>query len=165
MPVFRVKSGTVQQLPAHAGFPKLEKGLQSFVETNLERLFKIRFVGTEVTTGAKHRGRIDTLGLDEDDSPVIIEYKQLETENVINQGLFYLDWLYDHRGDFEKLVHSRLGVGTKVAWSAPRLILLAQSYNRYDHLRGKSHVGPNRTVDVCAARRRDLCPIAHECGR
>jgi serine/threonine protein kinase len=30
-------------------------------------------------------------------------------ENVINQGLFYLDWLLDHRAEFELLVMKNLG--------------------------------------------------------
>jgi hypothetical protein len=30
-------------------------------------------------------------------------------ENVINQGLFYLDWLLDHRAEFELLVMRKLG--------------------------------------------------------
>ena len=33
--------------------------------------------------------------IDENNSPVIIEYKRSTNENVINQGLFYLDWLHD----------------------------------------------------------------------
>jgi predicted transport protein len=77
-------------------------------------------------------GRIDTLGLDEDSSPVIIEYKESEKNNVINQGLFYLDWLIDHKGDFEILVQKILGKNVKANWDAPRLILIAQSYNEYD---------------------------------
>ena len=47
---------------------------------------------------------MDTLGIDENGFPVIIEYKRSANENVINQGLFYLDWLMDHRRDFEWLV-------------------------------------------------------------
>jgi RecB family endonuclease NucS len=48
------------------------------------------------STGKTHRGRIDSLGLDENGCPVIIESKRKLNENVINQGLFYLDWLLDH---------------------------------------------------------------------
>ena len=58
-------------------------------------------------TGAKHRGRIDTLGLDENGCPVIVEYKRHNNENVINQGLFYPDWLFDHKADFRLLVIDR----------------------------------------------------------
>jgi RecB family endonuclease NucS len=56
----------------------------------------VRFLASEHATGRVHGGRIDTLGLDENHAPVIIEYKRAINENVINQGLFYLDWLLDH---------------------------------------------------------------------
>jgi hypothetical protein len=40
---------------------------------------------------------------DENGSPVIFEYKRSVNENVINQGLFYLNWLLDHRaGDVDQ---------------------------------------------------------------
>jgi len=107
-----------------------EKELQHLFEENLEEIFGIRFLASEFVT--THGGRIDTLGLDEDGSPVIIEYKQDEKDNVINQGLFYLDWLVDHKGDFELLVQHKLGQHVKVNWDSPRLILIAQSFNEYD---------------------------------
>ena len=107
-----------------------EKELQKLFERNLEEIFGIRFLASEFVT--THGGRIDTLGLDEDGSPVIIEFKESEKDNVINQGLFYLDWLVDHKGDFELLVQKKLGPNVKVNWDSPRLILVAQSYNEYD---------------------------------
>lgn len=33
-----------------------------------------------------------------------------EAKNVINQGLFYLDWLLDHKADFKLLVIDKLGM-------------------------------------------------------
>ena len=72
------------------------------------------------------------MGIDDNNSPVIIEYKESEKDNVINQGLFYLDWLVDHRGDFEMLVQNKLGKSIRVNWDEVRLILVAQSYNDYD---------------------------------
>ena len=131
MALFRLENDVATQvlpLPSH---PAKEKALQRLVEANLEPLFGVRFVASEFATGQKHRGRIDTLGLDQDGSPVIIEYKLTSHDNVINQGLFYLDWLMDHRGDFEIAARNELG-DAEVAWSAPRLILLAGSFNRYD---------------------------------
>lgn len=82
----------------------LEKSLQILVEKNLESMFGIRFLKTEHPTGKLHGGRIDTLGLDEDGCPVILEYKRAINENVINQGLYYLDWLLDHKAEFKLLV-------------------------------------------------------------
>jgi RecB family endonuclease NucS len=77
-----------------------ERDLQKLFESNLEALLGVRFIASEFTTGDRQRGRIDTLGLDQDGYPTIIEYKKSSKENVINQGLFYLDWLVDHKGDF-----------------------------------------------------------------
>lgn len=111
----------------------VEKSLQTFFEKNLEALLGVRFLATEFTT--THGGRIDSLGLDENGCPVIIEFKRATNENVINQGLFYLDWLLDHRKDFQWLVLERLGkaAADAVDWSAPRLICVAGDFNRYDN--------------------------------
>ncbi|PJE81038.1 hypothetical protein COU58_04580 [Candidatus Pacearchaeota archaeon CG10_big_fil_rev_8_21_14_0_10_32_42] len=128
MAIFKIQNQKAQKLKIKKF--KNEKQLQQIFEDNLEEIFGIRFLATEYTT--THGGRIDTLGLDEDGSPVIIEYKENEKDNVINQGLFYLDWLVDHKGDFEILVQKKLGQNVKVNWDAPRLILVAQSYNEYD---------------------------------
>lgn len=51
--------------------------------------FGVKFLASEFTT--TNGGRIDSLGIDEDNCPVIFEYKRSTNENVINQGLFYLD--------------------------------------------------------------------------
>ena len=95
-----------------------EKELQTFVEQNMESLFGIRFLASEFTTSKQHGGRIDSLGLDENNSPVIIEYKWGEKDNIINQGLFYLDWLVDHKGDFQLLVQNKLGNNVEVDFEA-----------------------------------------------
>jgi len=86
----------------------LEKSLQDLMEKNLEEILGIRFLATEYTTGKTHGGRIDSLGIDENGCPVIIEYKRAMNENVINQGLFYLDWLMDHQAEFKLLVLEKL---------------------------------------------------------
>lgn len=110
----------------------LERGLQTLFEGNLEALLGVRFLASEYIT--TNGGRMDTIGIDENGYPVIIEYKRDRSENVINQGLFYLDWLMDHRGDFEILVRGRLDneAATQIEWSAPRLICIAADFNKYD---------------------------------
>lgn len=122
----------VTELPGTA--MQVEKSLQVLFEANLDALLGIRFLATEHSTGPVHGGRIDTLGLDEDNSPVIIEYKRSVNENVINQGLFYLDWLLDHRKEFQWMVMERLGAdaANAVEWTAPRLICIAGDFTRYD---------------------------------
>ncbi|MFG6575600.1 DUF5655 domain-containing protein [Sulfitobacter sp. 1A15333] len=110
----------------------LEKALQTLFEKNLDAILGVRFLASEYATS--NGGRMDTLGLDENGSPVIIEYKRTSSENVINQGLFYLDWLLDHRGDFEVLVMKTLGpeAAKQIDWSAPRLICIAADFTKYD---------------------------------
>lgn len=128
MAIFKINNQKIQKLKIKRF--KNEKQLQNIFEDNLDQILGIKFLASEFTT--THGGRIDTLGLDEDGSAVIIEYKENEKDNVINQGLFYLDWLVDHKGDFEILVQKKIGQNVKVNWDAPRLILVAQSYNEYD---------------------------------
>lgn len=130
--LFRIQGGEVAELPIST-FPT-EKPLQNLVEKHLQVFLGIRLVATEHSTGPKHGGRIDTLGLDENNSPVIIEYKRNVHESVINQGLFYLDWLVDHQGDFRLLVLHRLGqeAANNIDWSSPRLICIASDFTKYD---------------------------------
>lgn len=130
MPLFTITNSKAKQLKKQSF--RNEKELQNFIEKNLEPLFGVRFLATEHTTSQQHGGRIDSLGLDEDNSPVIIEYKWGEKNNIINQGLFYLDWLVDHTGDLQLLVHEKLGKNIKVNYGTPRLILVAQSFSKYD---------------------------------
>jgi predicted transport protein len=112
----------------------LEKPLQVLIERNMDVLFGVRLIASEHSTGKKHGGRIDSLGLDENGSPVIFEYKRSVNENVINQGLFYLDWLLDHRAEFELLVMKKFGneVSDQIDWSSPRLVCVASDFTRYD---------------------------------
>ncbi len=100
----------------------------------METFLGVRFLATEYSTGNKHRGRIDSLGLDENGCPVIIEYKRHSNENVINQGLFYLDWLLDHKADFRLLVMDKLDKeeADKIEWSGTRLLCIAADFTRYD---------------------------------
>ena len=129
--LFRIGSGSVSELAGTTD--TVEKSVQMLFESNLEPLLGVRFLASEFTT--THGGRIDTLGLDENGCPVILEYKRASNENVINQGLFYLDWLMDHRKDFQWLVMEKLGKAAAdgVDWSAPRLICIAGDFNRYDN--------------------------------
>ncbi|MCC7570318.1 hypothetical protein KO465_03150 [Candidatus Micrarchaeota archaeon] len=130
MPLFSAKDKHAKQL--HKVNFSSEKELQAFVEQNLEELFHIKFLATEYVTSSQHGGRIDSLGLDENGSPVIIEYKWGENSAIINQGLFYLDWLVDHQGDFRLLVQHKIGKDIEVDFGAPRLLLIASSFTKYD---------------------------------
>lgn len=127
--LFRISNGQAQELQGTS--VAVEKTLQNLIEQHLETLLGIRFLATEYSFVG---GRIDTLGIDENSSPVIIEYKRATNENVINQGLFYLDWLMDHQANFTLLVQKKLGyeLADTIDWSVPRLLCIAGDFNRYD---------------------------------
>ncbi len=130
--LFRIAAGVASEL--HGASVALERSLQRVIETNMETFFGVRFLASEYSTGVKHGGRIDSLGIDENNSPVIFEYKRAVNENVINQGLFYLDWLLDHRAEFQLLVMRMLGteVAEQIDWRNPRLVCVASGFTRYD---------------------------------
>ncbi len=113
---------------------QLEKHLQNTIEENMEVFLGVKFLATEYTTGKVHNGRIDSLGIDENNCPVIIEYKRSINENVINQGLYYLDWLLDHKAEFQLLVMNKLGKEAceNIEWTSPRLICIANDFTKYD---------------------------------
>lgn len=61
--LFRIDDGAATELEgSHA---LLEKHLQRVVETNMETLLGVRFLASEYSTGERHGGRIDSLGIDE----------------------------------------------------------------------------------------------------
>lgn len=130
MPLFTVSKSSLQPV-AQSKFSS-EKMLQQLVEKNLDTVFKCRLVASEFSTGAQHAGRIDTLGHSEDNNPVIIEYKTVESSDLVNQSLFYLSWIQDHRGDFEIAAQKVLGPKIEVDWSDVRVICIAPNYRKYD---------------------------------
>lgn len=130
MPLFSIANQRLSVLE-QANFPT-EKALQHLVEGNLQTIFSCRLVASEFPTGAQHAGRIDTLALSEDDNPVIIEYKKVASSELVNQSLYYLAWIQDHRGGFEIAVQKALGATAKVDWSDVRVICIAPNYQKFD---------------------------------
>ena len=130
--IFRISRDHVEELVGRS--VAVEKSLQNLLEQHLEELLGVRFLASEHSTGKTHGGRIDTLGIDENGFPAIIEYKRALNENVINQGLFYLNWLLDHRGEFELMVLKQYGkeAADQIEWTNPRLLCIAGDYTKYD---------------------------------
>ena len=148
--LFKLANGQARELQGSAS--DLEKPLQTLIEANLDTLLRIRFLASEYSTGKTHAGRIDSLGLDENNCPVILEYKRSLGENVINQGLYYLDWLMDHQADFQLLVLDKLGklASEAIDWSAPRVICIAADFTKFDS-HAVQQIG--RTIELIRYRR------------
>lgn len=147
--LFRIGNGAKELQGSSAA---IEKSLQTLIETNMEVFFGISFLASECSTGKNHGGRIDSLGLDENHCPVILEYKRSVDENVISQGLFYLDWLMDHKAEFKFLVMDKLGkqAADKIDWSGPRLVCIAGDFTKYDEHAVKQI---NRNIELIRYRK------------
>jgi len=130
MPLFEMCESSL--VPVEQTNFSVERQLQTLIEKNLDTVFNCRFVASEFSTGALHAGRIDSLALSEDNNPVIIEYKKVESSELITQSLFYLHWMQDHKGDFEIAVQKALGNMAEVDWSCVRVICIAPNYKKYD---------------------------------
>lgn len=122
-------SGPVKEM--EASVVELERNLQRLIEQNMPLFFGVTFLKSEYIIT---NGRMDSLGIDENNCPVIFEYKRSVNENVINQGLFYLDWLLDHKADFKFLVMENLGreKADAIDWSMPCVICIANDFTKFD---------------------------------
>lgn len=114
----------------------LEVELQRRVEAGMESMLGIRFLASEYPTGPWHRGRIDTLGLDENNAPVVVEYKKGSDSGVVSQAVSYLSWLDSARHEFEALVKEKLGAEAAEAidWRNPRMVCIAASFSHHDRV-------------------------------
>lgn len=126
--LFKIK-GKIEELQSKQ--ITLEKELQKLLEENMTTFFGVTFLKSEYRIT---NGRMDSIGIDENNCPVIFEYKRSVNENVINQGLFYLDWLLDHKADFTLLVMEVLGKekAEMIDWSMPCVICIANDFTKFD---------------------------------
>ncbi|MFB6987916.1 DUF5655 domain-containing protein [Streptomyces sp. NPDC056178] len=142
------KGGMTEVTPRLA---EVEADVQGLIESHMETMLGVRFLASEYSTGPVHGGRIDSLGIDENGAPVIVEYKRGTDAGVINQGLYYMSWLMAHKEVFRSLVRDQLGItaASQVLWSAPRLICVAGDFTRYDAHAVREH---RRSIDLVRYR-------------
>jgi len=103
-----------------------EAALQKLFDDNLEDITGVRLIESQYPIP---NGRIDSLGIDEQNTPVVIEYKWGYDAGAIIQGLSYLRWVRENRRAFEMLVREKFG-NLKVNWlSPPRLLIIAKQFS------------------------------------
>lgn len=141
-------SGVTEVTPRLA---EAEADVQDLIEAHMETMLGVRFLASEYVIDCVDGGRIDSLGLDENNAPVIVEYKRGTNAGVINQGLYYMAWLMAHKNAFRSLVRDRLGApaASQILWSAPRLICVAGDFTRYDAHAVREH---RRSIDLVRYR-------------
>lgn len=134
MPIFQEdNNGKLKKLNSFAAAK--ERDIQTLVESNLLEVLDMHFLAAEYTT--TFGGRIDTLAVDINGAPVIIEYKKNRNDNIINQGLSYLRWLQAQKVEFfEMLILKKLGKDLSksitIDWKNPRVVCIAEAYSKFD---------------------------------
>lgn len=126
MPIFQIKNK--KAIPFKEKIFESERKLQEFIDENLGEFFGLKFIKREF--GGQGLS-IDTIAYDpETKGPVLIEYKKSTQVSVIDQGIAYLDWLLNHKGDYLVLLEEKLRI-KNVNWSQARVIFIAQNYSSH----------------------------------
>jgi predicted transport protein len=111
---------------------KLEKEIQEIVESNLQELFQLQFVQSELRI---KNFRIDSLAFDnETKSFVVIEYKKERNFSVIDQGYTYLSLMLNNKADFILEYNEHCEKNLKrddVDWSQSRVMFISPHYTDY----------------------------------
>ena len=126
-----IKTGAlIEKLEFSGGNP--EKQLQKYIEKYLQKYFQCYLLRSFYKIPG---GEIDTLSLTEDGIPCIIEYKHKKEGTILNQIVFYYDWLMQRSAkfEFETIVkENNITKNIKVDWSTIRLICIAKEYSKWD---------------------------------
>ncbi len=128
--LFQIKNGSAKQVK-EKDF-KLEKDIQSFVESNMNELLNLEFITTEF---AINNFRIDSLAYDKESNAfMIIEYKRGRNESLIDQGYTYLNILFDRKADFilkyNEVKNNNLRIND-IDWEQSRVIFISPKFTDY----------------------------------
>ena len=130
MDLYKIKTTTLELIEREPF--KLEKDIQSVVESNIETLFGIEFVTSEFSLGGF---RLDSICFDnETNSFVIIEYKKGSSYSVIDQGYSYLSLMLNNKSDFileYNETKQKILKRDDVDWSQSKIIFISPSFSSY----------------------------------
>lgn len=128
--VFRVHDGCLETAPDKHWV--LEQEIQILCQRNLEILFGLQFVDSEV---ALKGFRVDTLAFDPDNNCfVILEYKRGANISVIDQGFAYLNLVLNNQAAFVLRYNKKLNASLgeeDIDWKKTRVYFVAPSFTRY----------------------------------
>jgi len=130
MDLYRIEGGGLESVQSDQF--KLEREIQTLVESNMESLFNIKLITSEFSVGDF---RLDSLCFDEDsNSFVIVEYKRGSSYSVIDQGYSYLSVMLNNKAEFILEYNEKFNTPLKrseVDWSSSRVVFVSPSFNTY----------------------------------
>jgi len=109
-----------------------ERQLQTYIEKYIGSIFECYKLKSFYNISG---GQIDTLAITREGNPCIIEYKHKKEDTILNQIVFYYDWLMQKptRFEFERIVKENKETSNlDVDWSKIRLICVAKEFSDWD---------------------------------
>lgn len=127
--VFKIKESEILSQSEHKK-DFVEKEVQKFYETNLEKLIDAEFIATEYKIEG---GRLDTFAIDSDKRPCIIEYKRTSSDSVLLQALFYKNFIANNWEKAYVTVLEKKGkdFADDINWQDIRVILVAEYFDKW----------------------------------
>ena len=109
---------------------KNEKELQTFVENSMTSILGYKFIATEFTVD---NFRIDSLGYDEENNTfIIIEYKNIKNNSLVDQGYSYLALMLKRKEAFvlkyNNVTKSNLEI-KDIDWSQARIVFVSPFFS------------------------------------
>jgi len=130
MALFKINKNKVERIKEKS--IDLERDLQKITENNLEEIFGLKFVSSEMRL---NNFRIDTLAFNpEQKSFVIIEYKKDRSFSVVDQGYSYLSLMLNNKADFVLEYNEKTMSSLRrddIDWNQSRVIFIANSFTVY----------------------------------
>lgn len=131
MPRINIETGKLIEREEFTG-PNPEKQLQQYIEKYLNLFLQSHYLKNFYKIPG---GEIDTLAITEEGNPCIIEFKRKQDDKIINQIIYYYDWLQNRptKYEFERIVKENPKTkNMEVNWSRIRLITIAKDYSKWD---------------------------------
>lgn len=113
---------------------KLSKSsIQEIVEANLKEIFCITLLASKYCLEKNPKETMDTLGIDDNNQLVIIEYRSDRFGQVLNKSPFFLDYVQKNHSEFKILANDVLGdaIAKNIVFPA-RVIVIGEDFNKYD---------------------------------
>lgn len=128
----------------------LERTIQNLIEKNLDFIFSgLEFVETEFQIDDL---RPDTIAFDsEKKSFVIIEYKNIQNNSLIDQGVSYYQLLHERKENFVLLYNKKKNMAFDVSdinWDETRVIFISPEYTKYQKRASGFHGLPIELYEI-----------------
>jgi predicted transport protein len=130
--LYRIGDRQIRELESRSTF--IDRPLQRLIEENLMTLLAIRLLASDYPIAGSSRQMVDSLGIDENHAPVVIQYQRSDNQQIVTEGLYYIDRLLENKTEFQHLVLKAAGKhgSDPVDWSNPRLVCMADRFSRFD---------------------------------